>query len=71
MGGGILAVTWNSWRRGEHRITYRGRTMYRIDRKNYPVAFKLVLVLYVCGGIALCAFGVLGLFGMAPSLRLR
>ncbi|HZW51377.1 MAG TPA: hypothetical protein VFF05_05930 [Rudaea sp.] len=48
-----------------------GLRAYRPDRDENPVAFHFFFVLYVCGGIALCVWGLLELGGMAPPLRWR
>lgn len=70
-GGGILAVAWDGWRRGELPAGSRGWRRYRPSRDEDPVAFRFFLMLYVCGGIALCVWGLLELGGMAPPLRWR
>lgn len=71
LGGGILAVAWGGWRSGELPAGSRAWHSYRPSRDESPVAFHLFLTLYVCGGIALCVWGLLELGGMAPPLRWR
>ncbi|MBS0437919.1 MAG: hypothetical protein JSS33_00765 [Proteobacteria bacterium] len=70
-GSGILAVAYNGWRSGELPAGSRGWRSYRPNRDDNPIAFHLFLALYVCGGIALCVWGLLELGGMAPPLRWR
>jgi hypothetical protein len=70
-GSGILAVAWNGWRSGELPAGSKGLRAYRPPRDENPIAFHLFFALYVCGGIALCVWGLLELGGMAPPLRWR
>jgi hypothetical protein len=70
-GSGILAIAWRGWRNGELPAGSKGLRAYRPNRNENPAAFHFVLVLYVCGGIALCVWGLLELGGMAPPLKWR
>jgi hypothetical protein len=70
-GSGILAVAYNGWIKGELLAGSKGLRAYRPNREEDPAAFHFFLALYVCGGIALCVWGLLELGGMAPPLRWR
>ncbi|HSN00255.1 MAG TPA: hypothetical protein VLS52_04545 [Rudaea sp.] len=70
-GSGILAVAWDGWRSGELPAGSKGFRAYRPNRDENPVAFHFLLALYICGGIALCLWGLLELGGMAPPLKWR
>lgn len=70
-GGGILAAAYNGWVKGELPAGSKGFRAYRPNRYEDPAAFHFFLALYVCGGIALCVWGLLELGGMAPPLRWR
>lgn len=70
-GSGILAVAWDGWRSGELPAGSKGFRAYRPNRDENPVAFHFFLALYICGGIALCLWGLLELGGMAPPLKWR
>lgn len=56
-GSGVLAVAYRGWRDVELPAGAKGVHAYRSNREDSPVAFHVFLVLYVCGGIALAAWG--------------
>ena len=71
-GIGVLAVTWQGYRRGELPAGsnfFSGS--YTPTRADSPFAFHCFLALYLCGGIVLAAWGLLMAFGMAAPLKLR
>jgi hypothetical protein len=71
-GVGVLAVAWQGCRRGELPAGSNFlRGTYTPTREDSPLAFHAFLVLYLCGGVALAAWGLLMLSGMAAPLELR
>ncbi|HEU4619045.1 MAG TPA: hypothetical protein VFV10_13475 [Gammaproteobacteria bacterium] len=69
-GAGVLAVAYRGYLRGELRAGANGFAgVYRPNRRDNPLAFHFFLLLYFCGGIALCVWGLLAMIGLAPPLR--
>ena len=72
VGVGILAVARHGRLTGELPAGSNFlRGPWRPNREDNPVAFRAFLALYFCGGIALAAWGVLILAGLAPPLKLQ
>lgn len=71
MGAGLLVVAWRGYRDGELPAGSNFLRPYRPNRDDDPLAFRIFLVLYMCGGAALILWGLLSLLGMAPALKLR
>jgi hypothetical protein len=71
-GIGVLAVAWQGYRRGELPAGSNFLNgSYKPTREDSPLAFHVFLALYLCGGIALAAWGLLMVFGVAAPLKLR
>jgi len=72
VGAGVLAVARHGFRMGELPAgSGFVRGPWRPNRDDNPFAFHFFLALYVCGGIALVAWGLLILAGLAPPLKLQ
>jgi hypothetical protein len=68
----LLFVAWRGWRNGELPAGASGFTQaFRPNRQDNPFAFHFFLLLYVGSGVALLAWALLELFGMAPPLKWR
>lgn len=71
IGAGVLAVAWQGYLKGELPAGANFlRGTYRPSRDDNPVAFHCFLVLYLCAGVVLAAWGLLMLIGMAEPLKL-
>jgi hypothetical protein len=57
--------------KGEVRAGTSLRAPYRPSRDESPLAFNFFLLVYFCGGLALCVWGLLAMLGMAPMPRWR
>jgi hypothetical protein len=71
MGAGVLAVAWSGWRSGVLPAGTSFFRAFRPTRDDNPLAFHFFFALYLCGGIALAAWGLLSLAGLAEPLKLR
>lgn len=71
IGAGVLAVAWQGWQSGELPAGANFLRAWRPTREDNPLAFHCFFALYLCGGIALAAWGLLVLAGVAEPLKLR
>ena len=71
MGAALLMAAYRGYMKGEVRAGTSLLAPYRPNRDESPLAFNLFLLVYFCGGLALCVWGLLGMLGMAPMPRWR
>ncbi|MBS0431504.1 MAG: hypothetical protein JSS21_03715 [Proteobacteria bacterium] len=71
IGALVLVVAYRGYRVGELPAGSNFWRAFRPNREDNSIAFHFFLALYFCGGIALCAWGLLATIGMAPALRWR
>jgi hypothetical protein len=63
----LLATAFHAYTIGEMRAGTSPFAPYLPNRNDNPLAFNCPLLMYFCGGLALCVWELLGMIGMAPT----